>query len=108
MERYEKLWKKKKADIAEKIRKSANAPSAYSYAKELAEMELAENWSNGFTGKRMESKDSTEALFIELATVAEPVAAFLREKFNPHATVMITDVFVKVMADEVGMPLKEE
>lgn len=108
MEKYEELWNKKKAAIAERIIKSANAQTAYSYAKELAEMELSEHQNDGCVLDNREPQDSIEALFSELAKVAEPVAMFLRKNFDPYATVVITDCFVKVVADEAGMPLKEE
>lgn len=108
MEKYEELWKKKKSAIAKQIVKSANAPSAYSYAKELAEMELSENQNELGVFESKEPHDSIETLFMEFSNVAKPVADFLRENFNPHAAVVITDSFAKIVTDEVGMPLEEE
>lgn len=109
MDNFEILWKKKKADLAKKIIKSPNAQSAYSFAKELAEMELSESCKGVCeAGQNRDPLESADALFIELATAAEPMVEFLREKFNPHATAVITDGFVKIAADEVGIPLSEE
>lgn len=108
MDNYEILWKKKKADLAKEIVKSPNAQCAYSLAKELAEMELSESGEGvSEAEENRDTQEIVETLFAELATAAEPMVKFLREKFNLHATAVITDSFVKITADEVGIPVKE-
>lgn len=48
----------------------------------------------------------TEADFEVFRKLCEPVAEYIREKWDLHCTVVITDCYAKVVRDEVGMPFE--
>lgn len=124
MKNYEELWNKKKAELAAKVVNAPNAQAASRYAMDLAEMEMLEhgvekkgcccqekvgkNEADGDTKGNCEPKDSTEAMFMDLARYAAPFVKFIHDRFNPHTMVIISDGLVRVMTDEIGVPLKEE
>lgn len=41
----------------------------------------------------------------ELKALAEPIAEYLLKNYNPHCTVIITTEHVKIVSDELGIPL---
>lgn len=119
MQNYEELWKKKKEELAKKVNEAPNAQVAWTYAKDLAEMELLESgekntgcrccgMNEGDTVGKNEPKDSTEAMFMDLARYAAPFVKFIHDRFNPHTMVIISDGLVRVMTDEIGVPLSKE
>ena len=41
----------------------------------------------------------------ELNKIAEPVIRFIKEKYNPHTTVVINEDSIRVVIDEINIPL---
>lgn len=118
MQKYEELWKQKKKELAFKVAEAPNTQVAVTYAKELAEMELKELQNERF-GYELECEDTesececepmdnAEEMFVELAKHAAPFVKFIHDNFTPHTVVVISDDLVRVMTDEIGVPMKEE
>lgn len=116
MQKYEELWKQKKKELAFKVAEALNTQVAVTYAKELAEMELKELQSERFvcesecedTESECEPMDDAEEMFANLAKHAAPFVKFIHDNFTPHTVVVISDDLVRVMTDEIGVPMKEE
>ncbi|EKQ56334.1 hypothetical protein [Clostridium sp. Maddingley MBC34-26] len=41
----------------------------------------------------------------ELEKLCKPVADYLKENLDPHCTVVITDNHIKLVRDEIGIPV---
>lgn len=50
--------------------------------------------------------DKVEKIIKELEDVTKPVVEFIKRNYNPYTTVVITDEYVKVARDEIGLPIK--
>lgn len=42
----------------------------------------------------------------ELEELCKPVSEYLKKNWNPHCTVIITDTHIKLVRDEVSIPLE--
>lgn len=54
----------------------------------------------------MSMEENKQNEFKELEKVCIPVVEYLKKNHNPHCTIVITDTYVKVVSDEIGMPVK--
>lgn len=43
-----------------------------------------------------------------LEAVCKPVVDYLKENYDPHYTVIITDSLIKLVRDEIGIPVKSD
>lgn len=41
----------------------------------------------------------------ELTKISEPVINFIKENYNPHTTIIISEDSIKVVTDEMNIPL---
>lgn len=41
----------------------------------------------------------------ELNKISEPVINFIKENYNPHTTIIISEDSIKVVTDEMNIPL---
>ena len=41
----------------------------------------------------------------ELNKISEPVINFIKENYNPHTTIIISEDSIKVVTDEINIPL---
>lgn len=41
----------------------------------------------------------------KLSKIAKPVISFIKENYNPHTTVIINEDCIKVVTDEINIPL---
>ena len=41
----------------------------------------------------------------ELKKISEPVISFIKENYNPHITVIINEEGIKVVTDEINIPI---
>lgn len=46
--------------------------------------------------------------FNELEELARPLVDYIRENYHPHVTVVVTDTFVRVTEDLMGVPFPLE
>ena len=44
----------------------------------------------------------------ELLEVCRPVLEYLRDNWNPNCSVIIANDYIKVVSDEIGLPIKYE
>ena len=44
----------------------------------------------------------------ELEELCKPVSEYLKKNWDPHCTVVITDSHIKLVRDDMGMPVLEE
>jgi DNA-binding XRE family transcriptional regulator len=44
--------------------------------------------------------------FQEFEEVCKPVVKYLKENYDPHCTVVITDNYIKLVRDEMGIPIE--
>lgn len=44
----------------------------------------------------------------ELKIITKPIVDFLKENYNPHTTIVITNDYVKVLSDAMGVPIKND
>lgn len=44
----------------------------------------------------------------ELKKLALPLIEFLKKNYNPHTSIVITADYIRIVSDEVGIPIKEE
>jgi len=51
-------------------------------------------------------KPLTEEQAKQLKEMAQPIADWLHTNFHPHATVTITDTFIKLSEDTIGIPAR--
>lgn len=42
----------------------------------------------------------------ELEEICKPVVEYLKKNYDPHCTVVITDSHIKLVRDEIGIPVK--
>lgn len=118
MQNYEELWKNKKKELAAKVVETQNVEKAVAYAKELADMELHEQKTScnrcvcdpecETSKDEFDPEASSEEMFVNLAKHAAPFVKFIHDNFTPHTVVVISDNLVRVMTDEIGVPMKEE
>jgi len=43
----------------------------------------------------------------ELEELSKSLIEWLKKNYSPHATIIITDTYVKVVRDEIGIPIKD-
>lgn len=55
--------------------------------------------------KKVESKEVT-ATTAKLEMLAKPLCELLRNQYDPHSTIVITQNEVKIVRDELGIPIK--
>ena len=53
-------------------------------------------------GEKMEEKIK------ELKKIANPIINYIKENYNPHTTVIIGEDSIKVVTDEISIPLINE
>jgi hypothetical protein len=41
-----------------------------------------------------------------LQDICKPVSDYLKENYDPHTTIIITDSIIKLVKDEIGIPIK--
>lgn len=46
-----------------------------------------------------------EEKITKLNKISEPVIDFIKENYNPHTTVIISEDSIKVVTDEINIPL---
>ncbi len=46
-----------------------------------------------------------EEKIVELSEMAKPVIDFIKNNYNPHTTVIINEDSIKVVTDEINIPL---
>lgn len=46
-----------------------------------------------------------EEKIVELNEMAKPVINFIKNNYNPHTTVIINEDSIKVVTDEINIPL---
>lgn len=46
-----------------------------------------------------------EEKIVELKKIAKPVINFIKNNYNPHTTVIINEDSIKVVTDEINIPL---
>nr|DAI88317.1 MAG TPA: hypothetical protein [Caudoviricetes sp.] len=46
-----------------------------------------------------------EEKIVELNKIAKPVINFIKNNYNPHTTVIINEDSIKVVTDEINIPL---
>lgn len=46
-----------------------------------------------------------EEKIAKLNKISEPVIDFIKENYNPHTTVIISEDSIKVVTDEINIPL---
>lgn len=46
-----------------------------------------------------------EEKITELEKISEPVISFIKENYNPHTTVIINEDSIKVVTDEINIPI---
>lgn len=46
-----------------------------------------------------------EGKIVELSEMAKPVIDFIKNNYNPHTTVIINEDSIKVVTDEINIPL---
>ena len=44
---------------------------------------------------------------LELQEVARPLVEYMRKKYSPHDTLIVTGEYVKIVRDEIGIPFNE-
>lgn len=44
----------------------------------------------------------------EIKELCEQISKYLQEKQDPHTTIIITDNYIKMVRDEVGIPVELE
>ncbi|WP_297429581.1 hypothetical protein [Clostridium sp.] len=70
------------------------------------------------TGYKVEGKDfispledgfmPAESPVQELEEICKPVVEYLKKNYDPHCTVVITDSHIKLVRDEIGIPVLEK
>lgn len=55
--------------------------------------------------KKVESKEMA-ATTAKLEMLAKPLCELLRNQYDPHSTIVITQNEVKIVRDELGIPIK--
>lgn len=43
--------------------------------------------------------------FEELENISKPIINFLKNNYNPHTTVIISESSIKVVSDEISIPI---
>jgi hypothetical protein len=43
-----------------------------------------------------------------LKELCKPVVDYLKNSYNPHCTVIITDVEIKLVEDKIGIPMRSD
>lgn len=44
----------------------------------------------------------------EIEALAKPIIDFLSKKFDPHTSVIITTDHIKILRDEISIPIKND
>ena len=44
----------------------------------------------------------------ELEKIANPIINYIKENYNPHTTVIISEDSIKVVTDEISIPISNE
>lgn len=44
----------------------------------------------------------------ELEQLGEPIVDYLKNNWDPHCTVIITDSHIRLIRDEIGIPVKSD
>ena len=49
--------------------------------------------------------EKIQQLFKEIRKISDPIIKFLKENYNPHTTVIINEDSIKVVSDEIFIPV---
>ena len=44
----------------------------------------------------------------ELKTICEPLIDFLHKNYDPHTTIIVSEDYIKIVRDEIGIPVEVE
>ena len=44
----------------------------------------------------------------KLQEITKPIIKFLKENYDPHTTIVITTEHIKIVRDELGIPIKND